>query len=1003
MSTYRDLLLSTGGGVISERQMDEQAACATIAIGLGGTGVDCLRNLKRQVYARLQPDDPDADIPVYSHIKFLAVDTDKNSLAADGKIHSLDETTEFFDISTAAIGPLIADTESLATHPEFEWLKSANRGNGEPGLKILTADYNIFSTYGIRQIGRLLLIMKSAAFLKKIEQLITEAKEGLPEDSDINIHIFTGMCGATGSGAFLDVCYLVQQALKNIGEWGKALTLGYFFLPDVNLSKPAISANPVISEYIKANGFAAMKELDYCMNFENNGGSWDQQYMGFRIQNVIEPPVKVCHLISAETAYGSTIENGYDYAMNVVSDFIMQSVIKNRISLRRCAVIVMQAMSQIDKKHGANYTYWLLGASNAVVPMREITTYLSSKLFEEMAKIGRELPTDDDIAAIAQDNGLTYQQLQKSVLERTSCQLPLILLDYRLFRNMSEEDLDMKGALILPEMIVRPYEKMQEDMVNRIEANAQALTKPWTWDAVGKDATSESKVCRVYHALSALVSNPSCGPAYAAAALNGSACKNLVALLRGVLDQAKEEHGNYAKNMDNRREEVKQARTRFLHPRPLQSRNKLFGEFMVRVQRYFSDDSRIKMLEKMERMLQWMIPQFEQLAADCFNPYVQITQDLTETFHENYQMLTGKTSSRIDADPFVIPIVTVEDMKGSLDKTVANMKLDQEMSAFHSFFFRNNGVWKCGDEKKIAKSVSTYLVRKFDGYTQKTLTDYLEIRFNTANAGELTDKVYNEILKPLDAKATLLFWKEPTYQIENASPHGYCYVPDNAAVISAATKKLEQVSPELLTVTSKIADRISVVRCAMGIPMYAYAGTREYLEIYRKDKSVGKHLYECTKEDPRDWRKLPDLVPFSMIQEKTGREKELEFLYEEAVKQGIIRQDPENEFEYQIVVKPPIDELVSAVKRAVKEKNLEKLEELLRKVEKLSENPDSDKIYIIPNDGSWGYKEVVSKDYVMASPEYIQIIRKELETSGNPELLKQGIKDYIRDYRKNHI
>ena len=146
MSTYRDLLLSTGGGVIGERQMDEQAACATIAIGLGGTGVDCLRNLKRQVYARLQPDDPDADIPVYSHIKFLAVDTDKNSLAADGKIHSLDETTEFFDISTAAIGPLIADTESLATHPEFKWLKTAGWEKGEPGLKILTADYNIFRT-----------------------------------------------------------------------------------------------------------------------------------------------------------------------------------------------------------------------------------------------------------------------------------------------------------------------------------------------------------------------------------------------------------------------------------------------------------------------------------------------------------------------------------------------------------------------------------------------------------------------------------------------------------------------------------------------------------------------------------------------------------------------------------------------------------------------------------------------------------------------------------------
>ena len=1003
MSTYQDLLLSAGGGVLGERQMDEQAACATIAIGLGGTGIDCLRNLKRQIYARVQSDEPDADKPIYSHIKFLAVDCDRYSIAADGKIHSLDETTEFFDISTAAIGPLIADTESLATHPEFKWLKTANRETGEPGLKILTADYNIFSTYGIRQIGRLLLIMKSAAFLGKIEQLITEAKEGLPGDSDVNIHIFTGMGGATGSGTFLDVCYLVQQALKNIGEWGHALTLGYFFLPDVNLSKPVISANPAISEYIKANGFAAMKELDYCMNFENNGGSWDQQYRGFRIQNVIEPPVKVCHLISAETAYGSTIENGYDYAMNVVSDFIMQSVIKNRISLRRCAVIVMQAMSQIDKKHGANYTYGLLGSSNAVVPMREITTYLSSKLFEEMAKIGGELPTDGDIAAIAQDNGLTYQQLQKSVLEKTSCQLPLIQLDHSLFKTMSEEDLGMQGQFILPETIVRPYEKMQEDMVNKIEVNVQALTKPWTWEEISGDTTSVSKVCKVYHALSVLVSDPECGPAYAATVLNGSARKNLVALLCGVLDQTKEEHGNYVKNMDIRCEEVKQARTRFLHPRPLQSRKKLFDEFMIRVQRYYSDDSRIKMLEKLEGMLLRMIPQFEQLAADCFNVYAQTTQDLTETFHENYQILTGKASSRIDADPFVIPIVTVEDMQVSLDKTVMSMKLDQEMSAFHSFFFRNSGIWNSGDEKKIAKSVSTYLVHKFDGYTQKTLTDYLEIRFNTANAGELTDKVYNEILRPLDDKAAPLFWKEPTYQIENTSPRGYCYVPDNAAVISAATKKLELVSPELLTVTSKIADRISIVRCTMGIPMYAYAGTREYLEIYRKDKSVGKHLYECTKGDPRDWRKLPDLIPFSMIQEKTGREKELEFLYEEAVNQGIIRQDPENEFEYQIVVKPPIDKVVSAAKRAVKEKNLEKLEELLRKLEKLSENPDPDKIYIIPNDGEWGYKEVVRKDYVMASPAYIQIIRKELETSGNPELLKQGIKDYIRDYRKNHI
>ena len=990
MSTYRDLLLSTGGGVIGERQMDEQASCATIAIGLGGTGVDCLRNLKRQVYARLQPDDPDADIPVYSHIKFLAVDTDKNSLAADGKIHSLDETTEFFDISTAAISALIADTESLATHPEFKWLKTANRETGETGLKILSADAG---AGGVRQIGRLLLIQKSAAFVAKIEQLIREAKMGLPGGSDVNIHIFTGMGGGTGSGTFLDVCYLVQQALKNSAEWGHALTFGYFFLPDVNLSKPTISANPAISEYIKANGFAAMKELDYCMNFENNGGNWNQQYMGFRIQNVIDPPVKICHLISAATTSGAALEQGYDYAMNVVSDFIMQFLVRNSITMNTHISNYFRAMGNVDKKHGANYTYCLLGASNAVVPMREITTYLSSKLFEEMAKIGGELPTDGDIAAIAQDNGLTYQQLQKSVLEKTSCQLPLIQLDHSLFKTMSEEDLGMQGQFILPETIMRPYEKMQEDMVNIIETNVQALTKSWAWEEISGDSTSVSKVCKVYHALSALVSNPSCGPAYAATALNGSARKNLVALLRGVLDQAKEEHGNYVKNMDLRCEEVKQARSKFLHPGFGQSRKKLFGEFMVRVQRYFSDDSRIKMLEKMETMLLRMIPQFEQLAEECFDVYARVTRNLTETFHENYQTLTNRTSSEAVADPFIIPLMTVEDMKESLDKTVASMKLDQEMSAFHSFFFRNNGVWKSGDEKKIAKSVSTYLVRKFDGYTQKTLMYYLEIRFNTANAGELTDKVYNEILKPLDDKATPLFWKEPSYLIENASPLGYCCVPDNAAAISAAAQKMVLVSPELQQIESKLVDRIFLLRCTCGVPMYAYNGIASYFENYKKDKNSGKQIYEHTGRDPRDWRKLPDLIPFSKISNKTEDQRKLEDIYNKAIEQGIIRQNPEAEQEYQIIVMPSADEVFTDAETALEKSDEKAIAELIKRIGVTYANMKPERILGVPNDGMLGHEETVRKDHVLASAENMKILASELEKKEKLKNLKQELEE----------
>lgn len=50
MSVYKKLLINTGGGIISKRQQEEQVQnTASILIGLGGTGIDCLRTIKTQV------------------------------------------------------------------------------------------------------------------------------------------------------------------------------------------------------------------------------------------------------------------------------------------------------------------------------------------------------------------------------------------------------------------------------------------------------------------------------------------------------------------------------------------------------------------------------------------------------------------------------------------------------------------------------------------------------------------------------------------------------------------------------------------------------------------------------------------------------------------------------------------------------------------------------------------------------------------------------------------
>ena len=984
---YRQLLLSTGGGIISNTQKDGQEQCVTLAIGLGGTGVACLRNLKRQVYERLQADDPKDPIPTYSHIKFLAVDTDKKSLEADGKINSLDEATEFFDISSSDIQGLLAATRVLAGTPECQWLKTANKDKGEAGLKILSASAG---AGGVRQIGRLLIIEKSDAFVAKVSNLITEAKRGIPGNVDVNVHIFTGLGGGTGSGTFLDVCYLVQKALNDIGEGGHALTCGYFFLPDVNLSVPAVAAKQDISAYIMANGFAAMKELDYCMNFEANGGCWEQQYKGFKFGPVKTQPVKCCHLLSANTLKGGALKKGFDYAMNVVGDFVLQFLVHNDINMQTHIANYYAAMQQVSKDHGANYQYILLGASNAVVPMREITTYLASKLFEAFSDCKEKYPTDGEIEQFAKENDIHFQGLLKQAMKGTSFQMPAIELQENMFRNMGETDLAMPDQLILPETIMQPYRNMQNKMSQKVEENISALTHDWRRDKIEENQENISRVWKTFFALESVVEDPKRGPFYASIVLNGSGRKNLVDILDGNLEMIKKQLQNVRNDMSLRMKEVKNARSAYLHPGFLANRQRLFDTFIGALANYFTDDSKIIALEKMEGMIRTMKDQFKALYNNYFEPYWTVYNELVETFHENYKTMSEGTVFAALDDPFVMRLLELdENMKELLDKAVEQLDLGQEAKRFNGAFFRADGVWYAKEESKIAKFVSDYVIDVFNDYTQRTITRYLEMRFNTTDQNMLQAMIFNEILRPLSDMATPLFWKKPSYNPTQGNL-GYISIPDNAAVISAAAQKLIQQNPDLMLVTSSFANRIFMLRCLCGVPMYGYNGSGLYYQKYMADRTIGKHLYEYTSRDGRDWRVLSNLQPYSTVDFPSAEMLENEKMYDRAVETGIIRENPNGAGqEYQLVEYAGIEEIEAAADEATKKMDIKIASGVLEMIDQYLQNRTPVKLTNIPNDGSDGNEEKVRKDHVMDSAELLKAIRTQLGI--------QGRLDEIRD------
>lgn len=78
------------------------------------------------------------------------------------------------------------------------------------------------------------------------------------EDRTVRVTVFGSVAGGTGSGGFLPMAYLLKQMVYENG-WGRPNIQGVLSLPTTFLDK----VHPRLHKDINANGYAALKELEY--------------------------------------------------------------------------------------------------------------------------------------------------------------------------------------------------------------------------------------------------------------------------------------------------------------------------------------------------------------------------------------------------------------------------------------------------------------------------------------------------------------------------------------------------------------------------------------------------------------------------------------------------------------------------------------------------------------------------------------------------------------------
>ncbi len=887
MAVYQKLLLSAGGGIISLAQQAEQSGTANILIGLGGTGISCLRTVKGAVYERLQPDNPDADIPEYSHIKFIAVDSDDNDLGDPAEEVNAILDTEFFPITSNNIAMAIKNEMVMATKPELSWMR-----NMEIEVPAVAAGAG-----GKRQIGRYLIMDRSFDFINRLVTAINQAKAGLGATS-VGIHIFAGISGGTGSGTFLDVCYMAQKALSLVGATGNDKIFGYFFLPDVNLGK---ITDPATRAYIPRNGYAALKELDYCMNLEKNGGAFIQQYQNGQTIAWDRQPVDLCHLISASNTAGATEQNAYEYAMNVVSDYVMEFLAKsNGFTISSHLSNVSAKVATVPKDHGASNQYFVLGAASAQVPLKEINTYLASALFDRFSVVSGRIPTQKDLNELIAETGLTYEMM------------------YRLIKNAAGGDFTPSGVTHkeVKEMgnraIEQHYEKERDEMMGKIEAKTRALAD---------EKVQDSYISRIRKALDLRICKQEFGPFFASQIVNAAQEQNLLNVIDGLI-RNNTERMTYEQNQSDRLWAEYHKTLNAQKAKPNKANVQAYENALLNLDMH---EIELDVFKQLGILLNTLKQQIIKVSTNFYSILARVVANLSETFAQNKAVLDAAQPVAALANKYVMPLITMNQIRPTLKAHVDQMDLNGMIGQFMGYLLANHQAWATGDEVKISKLVTHFFVNNaFGDFSSRTIMTYLEERYETNNVGALTQNIYKDYMVPLMDKAEPLFWNNPAYfNTAAAGKMGYASVPQTAAAIVNAGQQLVTSSGNagIQVRQTALTDRIYIMRSFCGLPMYAYHALLNYESEYWLGQEIGRHYYEGKEQPPEgnpawDWRQLPSVIPQSLVTRSmptevindvmTGRN-----LFAIAVQNGFIR--PASQGGNEMLICKPADAYIAKI------------------------------------------------------------------------------------------
>ncbi|WP_028547014.1 tubulin-like doman-containing protein [Paenibacillus taiwanensis] len=834
----QQLDVSLGGGIVSDKIRVETIDNPILIIGLGGTGIDALLRLKYQINRRFKlPEDPlskkKREKP--DNVEFLAFETNEQDRSKKYKGIGLDPLNEFVLLSNAEIGGLLQNRSILEPYIT-EWLS--------PELSI-TDGMN--GAAGVRQAGRLLLFTKINQVVQAIDKKIKTLSVGT--NKKLMVFLLSGLSGGTGSGCFLDISYIVRGIIeRDHGSAGidRVNTLGYLFTPDVNLSNKSLSEHT--REYIKKNGYAALKELDYWMNVDSRGERFQQKYGNILTVNSPLPPFNLCHLISATNTEGKLLESAYDYTMNVTAENITNFMASEEkqsgeeFAIHDYISNIRTNIAQMNKAYPANYEYNIIGASSAVLPIEEMTTYLGYRLFNKMEKMFEKAPSQEEVEKFARKLGVDLDSMVKTFESRVPEPLPGYENSERLSYNN-----------VVKMQVVNLDTELEQSFLARAREEYIKAKKQLPGEIVGQFTDQ----------LRRMFLHPEQGPFYVSRLIYTEKGFCLLKMLLSYIETLRENLHRIPREIeaaqDQANERLGDAKSAFISK---DKKKNMYVEAKINEYWLHAD------IERTEQMIEFYEDLYELLNGEnnrIYNVFTEILNALNGIFEKNGDILINgdEQTDHKGNHTYYWNLVSVPDISKVISSIMEQKEVDDLIRDFSLELLNHSNQWIKEQELDIVSSISDFLSEKFGDLITQSMEEFLIMKFGHE---ESIDKfVERNIASKLDEEAV------PVFHLSNSSGNlyfpswGFVSVPVKAPSILKGIRNYQNnaVGKSHFTVKeSEVKNRIFWLNTRNGVPLFVYTPLKVYEESYERtilDKEgIGRHLVQT---DKMNWTYLPSPIP----------------------------------------------------------------------------------------------------------------------------------------------